>query len=197
MKFWDVRNLIFLGCLCCSVLLMAATNPPLDEIPALRRPRGEIPPGFWEQHGGAVIAGSVVCLALIGIGIWFARRQRPAVVVPDDIEAKNALEPLQNQPENGMLLSRVSQILRRYLSRVASLGPEEKTTSEFCATILKTNSIDPQLLKSMCDFLVQCDERKFGRVAVSEPLDAVRFALRSIDAVEAHLAKERNQTVQR
>ena len=48
--------------------LFADTNlPEVEAIPPLYPPRPEIPPGFWEQHGVAVIVAGVL-FAGAGVG---------------------------------------------------------------------------------------------------------------------------------
>src|SRR5262245_15122845 len=60
-RFSSRVALIFcLGSSVCLLPLFAVaqtnTNSALEEIPPLRPPRAEIPPGFWEQHSGEVLA---------------------------------------------------------------------------------------------------------------------------------------------
>ena len=86
------------------------------EIPALRPPHAELAPTYWEQHGTAVVLCGVLFLILVGAAIWFLTRPKPPVVVPPEVLARKALEPLGQRPEDGALLSQVSQILRHYVS---------------------------------------------------------------------------------
>src|SRR5690349_7995909 len=61
-------------------LLLADTNSDLaDNIPPLRPPRGEIPPSWWEQHGGWVIAGGCFALVALAALIWWLTRPKPPV----------------------------------------------------------------------------------------------------------------------
>src|SRR5436309_12740564 len=94
-------------------VLLADTNPvSSDEIPPLRAPRGEIPPTFWEQYGQWVIVGTVVVVVVACVAIWFLTRPSPPVVIAAAIQARRALEPLCGPAEDGVVLSKVSQILR-------------------------------------------------------------------------------------
>src|SRR5208282_4786243 len=97
------------------------------EIPALRPPHPEMAPTFWEQHGVGVVVCVALFLALIGIAIWFLTRPKPPVVVPPEVLARKALEPLGQRAEDGALLSQVSQILRHYVSAAFNLPPIELT----------------------------------------------------------------------
>src|SRR6266403_4483516 len=87
-------------------LLPAATNPaPAEPISPLAPPRGEIPPAFWEQYGVWLVASGVVLLAGLGSAVWFLTRPKPPVVLPPEIQARQALERLSLQPEDGAVLS--------------------------------------------------------------------------------------------
>src|SRR5438094_10386757 len=88
------------GLLLVPLPLLASTNTALDEIPPLRPPRGEIPPGFWEQRGAWVIPSSLFLLALVSVAVWFARRAKPRAEVPPEVLARQELEPLRAQAEN-------------------------------------------------------------------------------------------------
>ncbi len=127
-------------------LLMSAlplcAQTSTNALPALAPAYGEMPPTFWEQHETAMIVGGFAILAF-GISV-FAR----------DASARNsrsfcrrkfwraqALAKLLRQPEDGKLLSEVSQILRRYLIAAFELPPVEMTTAEFCAALAANEKI--------------------------------------------------------
>src|SRR6516162_4252211 len=72
-------------CLSLSHLLpaLAATNSSdADEIPPLSPPRGEIPPGFWEQYGAWAVLGGAVLLVAVLFFIWRLTRPKPPIIVP-------------------------------------------------------------------------------------------------------------------
>lgn len=167
----------------------AATNAPsLEDIPPLRPPHAELPPSFWEQHGFWVIAFGALLLALVGVAARFLLRPRPPLSVPPEMQARQALEPLRRQPEDGRLLSRVSQVLRHYVTAAFHLPPEELTTAEFCRAITSHAPIGPELSGALSDFLRQCDQLKFSPPAPAPPLSAVVQALQLIDQAQARLA---------
>jgi hypothetical protein len=171
------------------VLLAADTNVPAPEqIPALRPPRAELPPTFWEQNSGWVMLGVVVVVALMALAAWWLTRPRPPVVVLPEVHARQALGALRRQPEDGALLSRVSQILREYVIAAFRLPPGEHTTSEFCNVITLNAEIGPELAAAFSEFLRQCDQRKFSPPAPAPPLGAVEHALQLVEQAQARIA---------
>jgi len=168
-----------------SLALAAATNAiDPDAIPPLRPPQAEIPPTFWEQHGLWVVIVGILLLALSCVAAWFLTRPKPPVVVPPEVQARQALEPLRQQPEDGALLSRVSQILRHYVAAAFGLPPGELTTAEFCRAIDGHTPIGPELSDAFSKFLRLCDQDKFAPPAPVPPLGAVAQALKLIDQAQ-------------
>lgn len=164
----------------------AATNTPTNgEIPALRPPRPEMAPTYWEQHGVVIVVCVVLFLAVVGVAIWFLTRPKPPIVVPPEALARKALEPLAQRPEDGALLSQVSQILRHYVSAAFDLPPIELTTTEFCRAIAGHEQVGPELSAALSEFLVRCDQRKFSPPAPAPPLSVVTHALKLIDQAQA------------
>ena len=171
--------------------LFAFTNSRPNDIPPLRLPRKEMPPTYWEQRGGVVAVSGVVLLGVIFAGIWLARRARPQVTVPPEVQARAALEAIRSQPETGAVLSTVSQNLRHYISAAFHLPPQELTTTEFCEVIARNESIGPQLATAISEFLRRGDQRKFAPSADAQPLEAVPQAFRLIEMTEARRAELR------
>ena len=176
-----------------SFLVLAATtnSPGPDAIPPLRPPHAEMPPTFWEQYGLWVVLFGILLLALVCAAAWFLSRSRPPEVVPPEDQARRALEPLRQQPEDGALLSRVSQVLRRYVAAAFELPPGELTTAEFCRATASHARIGPELSAALSEFLRQCDQRKFSPPAPAPPLSAVAQALQLIHLAEARRSQSR------
>jgi len=147
-----------------------------------------MPLAFWEQYGLWVVLGGVAVLALAGAGAWLLTRPKPPVVVAPEEQARGALEPLREKPEDGALLSRVSQVLRHYVTAAFHLPPEELTTAEFCRAMSGQGRIGPDLSAALSEFLRQCDERKFSPPAPTPPLSAVAQALKLIEQAQARRA---------
>ena len=178
----------------------AATNSQgPEDIPPLRPPHAEIPATFWDQYSGWVILAGVLVVALVGAAIWFLTRPKPPAVVPPEVQARKALEPLRLQTEDGALLSRVSQVLRHYVAAAFDLPPGELTTAEFCGAITGHPLIGPELSAALSAFLRLCDQDKFSPPAPIPPLSAVAQALKLMDQAQARrlaLAQSAGQPAQ-
>jgi hypothetical protein len=166
----------------------ATNNPALDEIPPLRPPHAELPPTFWEQHGLSVVLFGALWLVLVCAAVWFLFRRKPPAVMPPEVEAVQALEPLRQQAEDGVVLSRVSQILRRYVAAAFHLPPGELTTTDFSRAIARQGQVGPELSAALTEFLRQCDQRKFSPPAPAPPLSAAAQALKLIEQAQARRA---------
>jgi hypothetical protein len=168
----------------------ADTNEP-SELPAssLLPPRGEIPPGFWEQYGTWVILVSVLLLGIVSLAVWALTRPKLTVPVPYGVQARQELDPLLQQPENGTLLSRASHILRHYVALMFALPSGELTTSEFCQAVLGNPKLGSELASQTMEFLKMCDLHKFAPSPPGPPPQAVRRALGIIDLAEKRLAE--------
>lgn len=169
-----------------------------DDIPPLRPIRPEIPPGFYEQYGGWVWAGAILLVALALAAVWWFRRPRPLPSVPPEAAVRAALEPLSREPEDGAVLSRVSQAFRRYVAAAFDLGQGEMTTGDVTRAVGAAPQLGEELPRQITGFLARCDERKFapptGAVA---PLGAASEALRLVDAAEARRAELRAEAAGR
>jgi hypothetical protein len=178
-----------LGMLVPHALFAAATNTPgPDEIPALRPPHAELAPTFWELYGWWVILAGVFVLLLVCAAVWFLTRPKPPVLVPPEVQARQALEALRQQPEDGAVLSQVSQILRHFLTAAFNLPPGEVTTAECCRAIAGHGQVGPELAAALSEFLRQCDQRKFSPPPPAPPLSAVAQALKLIEQAQARRA---------
>jgi hypothetical protein len=174
-----------------SFLTLAADTNVDSELPtsSLLPPRGEIPPSFWEQYGTWIVLGAVLFLLLLAFVVWLIIRPKPPVLVPYAVQARQELEPMRQLPEDGNLLSRTSQILRRYVAAMFGLPPGELTTTEFCQVILNDPKIGAELARETSEFLRGCDVRKFAPWPSEPPPGAVSRALGIIDGAERRLAE--------
>jgi hypothetical protein len=170
--------------------LLRADAASLDDekIPPLRPPRELMPPDFWEQYGSWVIAGGFVLVVLVCGLIWLLTRPKPPVLMPPEVRARMDLGALRKQPETGVVLSRVSQVVRAYFSAAFALPPGELNTAEFRVALEAEKKVTPGLAGKVIGFLRECDQRKFGPSPPEVPLGAVEQAWRLIDEAEAHRA---------
>ncbi len=157
------------------------STEPLDKIPPLQPPRGEIPPSFWEQHGVWLIALGALLAGLAALAIWVFRRPKPARIIPPEVQARAALESLRQKTEDGALLSQVSQILKAYLIAAFGMSHGEFTTAEFCSALASHQTLRHELAAPISQFLRECDDRKFAPGAITHSLGA---AARALDLVE-------------
>jgi hypothetical protein len=165
---------------------LAATNliSP-DDIPPLRPARGELAPTYWEQHGAWPFVLGGLGILIIAALVWLLLRPRPATPIPPATAAHRALDPLANQPENGVVLSRISQVVRRYFSAAFALPPGELTTAEFSRELEGHQQVGAALSTAVNAFLRECDRRKFAPSPPPTPLGAAGLAARLIDQAEA------------
>lgn len=169
--------------------VFADTNPiSADQIPPLRPPRGELAPTYWERHGAWPVVFGGLAVLLVGAGVWLLLRPKPPVPIPPAAAARRALDPLAKQPEDGIVLSRISQVVRRYFSAAFDFPPGELTTTEFSRELESREKIGAALSSAVNAFLRECDRRKFAPSPPGAPLGAAGLAARLIDQAEVRRA---------
>ena len=141
-------------------LPLATIAADTNALPLLAPAYGELAPTFWEQHQFTIIFAGFAFIALAGLFLCIWLRPKTPVVLPPDVLARQTLARLQLQPESGILLSEVSQCLRRYCSDTFNLPNQELTTAEFCAVIAGSPQIRAGLAERLSGFLRECDVRK-------------------------------------
>ena len=161
------------------------TNTPPALVPAY----GEIPPTFWEQHQTPIIIGSFAVIAFAFLFLKVMLRPETNLILPPEAVARQTLAKLQGQPEDGKLLSEVSQILRGYFSAVFELPATEMTTAEFCAAITAHEKIGAELAQTVSSFLRVCDKDKFAQKIIAPPINAIDRARDLISRSEARRAQ--------
>jgi hypothetical protein len=167
---------------------LALDSVAQEELPRLLPPHGELPPTFWDQSGTMVMVSVILVLLILALVVWWLLRPKPIVDQPPEIQARTALEELSSRPEDGVVLSRVSQILRRYILAAFELPSGEPTTAEFCRLIANEDKIGLELSAALASFLRQCDDRKFALANPTPPIGAVTRALELIARSESRRA---------
>lgn len=140
----------------------------------------------------AVLAGVLILIALASVLAWFILNPGPQPVLPPAIVAREALVKCAARPEDGKVLSEVSQALRQYFGAALEFPSGELTTDELCRELEHTQKITPRLTRDVSDFLRACDERKFSPAVSSSPLNAAGRALEfvALTEKEAHNREE-------
>ena len=191
----EVRSQNWLAAMLLAVftmaLLQSVVAQPADEILKLLPPHAEIPPTFWEQHGVQVVIGGLALLGLLILLIRRLARPLPVLDTPPEARARWALEALHSKPEDGEILSRVSQILRHYFGAVYPLPPGELTTTDFCRAADNCPAIGAELAAATGEFLHECDRRKFAPIPPAGEADAVVRALALVEKSETRRAQFR------
>jgi len=164
---------------------IAAAAADTNTLPTLVPAYGELPPTFLELHETAVIIGGFALLAFAFLFLKAMLRPESKVILPPEIVAREALTKLLRQPEDGKLLSEVSQNLRRYILAAFDFPANELTTKEFCTTIAACEKIGTETSNVIASFLRECDERKFSS-SPSAPLNAVARALELVALAKKH-----------
>jgi hypothetical protein len=164
----------------------ARAQDDTNEIPQIRPPHAELPPTIWEQHGGGISLVVVLVLVLLGLAVWLWTRPRPAVVIPPEVQAREALAALPVAASEGERLSQISRILRHYIQQAFELPRAELNTTEFCRLVADHAGIGPELAGALAAFLQDSDRRKFSAES-TEPaaVNAVTQALALIEQGEA------------
>jgi hypothetical protein len=170
-------------------LPIAVIAADTNALPALAPPYGELPPSFWERHETAIIVGGFALLAVVFLFLRVWLRPEMPVIVPPEILARQMLEKLQAQPEDGKVLSEISQALRRYLAAAFALPGGEMTTAEFCVALADDEKIGAELAQTISNFLRECDARKFSPASLVAPLNAAGRALELVSAAEVRRSR--------
>jgi hypothetical protein len=155
-----------------------------NALPALLPPYGELPPTFWEQHTTSIVVTGLGMMALVASGLWLIFRPKPKIIIPPEVQARQALEILRQQPEDGVVLSRVSQVVRNYFIAAFQLAPGEFTTAEFSRALSGHEQIGAELSTAVAGFLRDCDDQKFSTATALVPLDAANQALKLVALAE-------------
>ena len=172
--------------------LHAQTNASdTNALPTLLPPYGELPPTFWEQHTASIVFAGLGIVILAAFVVWLIFRPKPKIIIPPEVQARQELEALRRQPEDGAVLSRISQVVRNYFTAVFQLPPGEFTTAEFNRELVRCRKINPGLAIAAAEFLRDCDARKFSTTGGPEKLDAANRALNLVAQAEQRRAQLR------
>lgn len=115
-----------------------------------------------------IFVASFVGLSLIGLIVWWLKRQ-PKPALPPKLPREIALEELERmnsaiETMNPYQFSiRVSDILRRYVTNQYALPVTRQTSVEFLTALAKSSPFSANEKSLLEDFLNRCDLIKFAR----------------------------------
>jgi len=181
---------------CPMFLLLSAwsLHSQTNALPALIPAYPELSPTFWQRHQSSIIAAGLALAALVVLLLITRRRREKRQVLPPEVVARQALARLQNEPEDGIVLSAVAKILRRYVSERFDLPNGEMTTAEFCSAITANEKLGAELVTTVSSFLQECDVRKFSPTNATAPLNAVSRAAKLVEMAEARCMENKAQS---
>lgn len=156
------------------------------KIPDLLPMREEIPPTFIEEHGWWPIVGlaAVVIVAVVSVTLLL-RRKKAAEIIPADVIARRALEPLRDRAEDIALVQAVSAIVRRYVLGVFIPAHDELTTAELMRVLKDDTRVKPETRTALAEFLKYCDVQKFAPAQLPMTPGLVDQALELVRRFEA------------
>lgn len=155
------------------------------EIPELRPPLPPMTPGFWEEHSGFVIAGSVLAIGILAAAAWFLTRPKPGLQIPDDAAARQALEALRGRSEDAQVVAEVARHLRHYVTAAFFGRSRELTGEELQPALRGLSQVPPDLTADLGALLRECDARKFAPVTPPATPGLVQRALELVARFEA------------
>ena len=133
------------------------------KIPDLLPMREEIPPTFIEEHGWwPVVGAAAVVIVAVVIVTLLLRRKKTAEIIPADVIARRALEPLRGRAEDTALVQAVSAIMRRYVLGVFIPAHDELTTAELVRVLKDDARVNAESRTTLAEFLRYCDVQKFA-----------------------------------
>jgi hypothetical protein len=164
--------------------LSLSAQTPANALSPLSPAYPEMPPTFWERHESTIVIAGLAVLAVVFLFLRVWLRPKPPVVLPLEALTRQALMRLQGQPEDGKMLSEISQLLRRYFSAALDFPAGELTTAEFSTALAGCTRISAELAGAVSDFLRECDERKFSTATATAPAGAAQRALEILSLAE-------------
>ena len=158
-------------------------------LPELSPPYGELPVTFWDRHGPFTVVFGLALTLMIVVNLWLFFPRKLKKIISPEVEVRQALQQLSQQPEDGIVLSRVSRVVRNYFCVAFRLAPGELTTAEFSRELSHCKGVNPELATTAVEFLKDCDARKFAPAVSPEKPAAAHRALKLIELAE----QRRNQ----
>lgn len=171
----------------CFFVLAATANfaQEPDDLLELRPIQTELAPTFWERHGFNIGLYAVEIVGFVTFLSWLFTRPVPPVAMPIAAQVRAELEQLRRQSGDALVLSKVSQCLRRYFAEAFRLPAGELTTAEFSQALKAREEVGARLTEQAITFLQGCDAVKFSAAIEMNPTHAVTEALALVTQGEA------------
>jgi hypothetical protein len=181
---------LFAVLIACTDRIFAAQEDPTT---ALKPPKGELPPGLWEQVGWMIAVGLIVIVggAIAWAILWGGRK--PPIIPPPAFTARRALATLRGQTDHRALVIETSKIFRNYIVSVLLLPAGEYTTLDIIKVMQSLALMPLDLKQEAAGFLKQCDEQKFSPMPVHKEGDVVGRASELVDKMENAIMASRLQ----
>ena len=156
------------------------------KIPDLLPMREEIPPTFIEEHGWWPIVGAAAVVIVVAVIVTLLLRRKKAVeIIPADVIARRALEPLRGRAEDTALVQAVSAVMRRYVLGVFIPAHDELTTAELVRVLKDDARVKAESRTTLAEFLRYCDVQKFAPAQLPMTPGLVEQALELVRRFEA------------
>ena len=156
------------------------------EIPELLPMREEITPTFIEEHGWWPVIGMAAGVIVVAVIVTLLlRRKKAAEIIPADVIARRALEPLRGRAEDTALVQAVSAIVRRYVLAVFIPAHDELTTDELVRVLKDDARVKAETRTALAEFLKYCDVQKFAPAQLPMTPGLVDQALELVRRFEA------------
>ena len=164
-----------------TLLMLGAAKLP-DLLPM----REEIPPTFIEEHGWWPIGSAAAVVIVVAVIVTLLlRRKKAAEIIPADVIARKALEPLRGRAEDIALVQAVSAIVRRYVLGVFIPAHDELTTAELVRVLKDDARVKAETRTALAEFLKYCDVQKFAPAQLPMTPGLVEQALELVRRFEA------------
>lgn len=164
------------------LLLLAAIKIVPEPIPDLKPPRGEIPPGLWEEQGTLILILAALGCVILAAVIQRWRTPRP-VITPSPAEIARAQLDRLSAEAPADALAGSARILRAFIVEKCALPGPGLTADEIAASLTSV----PEIAGQIYGFLGDCERAQFAPRAVAPPPEAAIDPEAAIEAARGFI----------